>query len=249
VAAIEEVVGEELDRPVRWGRCRVVDPEVVGAPSGDAPRKRTGPETLTDANSKGRERKVIRAPGCGYGCGCGYGRPDPQGMPLTGNTPWGTPGHAANRHCPLGPAPAPVTPPPRQGRVLVVSWIMTRVRIWEKHRVVCGFSWLLRVIDHEAALMDPKLFSSWVHRSVVLLKRWFGRQTSSRWRFSRKNDWAVQVIPQQAIKAIRVLSTRKIVTRRQELGWHFLLRRWVLTAVCCGAVSSELQGPSIQNLI
>jgi hypothetical protein len=33
-----------------------------------------------------------------------------------------------------------------------------------KHRVVCGFWWLLRVIDHEAALMDPKLFSNWVHR-------------------------------------------------------------------------------------
>jgi hypothetical protein len=27
-----------------------------------------------------------------------------------------------------------------------------------KHWVVCGFSWLLRVIDHEAAPMDPKLF-------------------------------------------------------------------------------------------
>jgi hypothetical protein len=26
-----------------------------------------------------------------------------------------------------------------------------------KHRVVCGFSWLLRVIDHKAVLMDPKL--------------------------------------------------------------------------------------------
>jgi hypothetical protein len=38
-----------------------------------------------------------------------------------------------------------------------------------KHRVVCGFSWLLRVIGHEAVLMDPNLFSSWVHRSVVLL--------------------------------------------------------------------------------
>jgi hypothetical protein len=37
---------------------------------------------------------------------------------------------------------------------------------------------------------------------VVLLKRGFGRQISSRWRFSRKNDWVVQVIPQQAIKAI-----------------------------------------------
>jgi hypothetical protein len=52
--------------------------------------------------------------------------------------------------------------------MLVVSWIMTRVRTWKTHRVVCGFSWLLRVIDHEAAvLMDPKLFSSWVHSSQV----------------------------------------------------------------------------------
>jgi hypothetical protein len=33
---------------------------------------------------------------------------DPQGMPLTGNAPQGTTGHAANRHCPLEPAPAPV---------------------------------------------------------------------------------------------------------------------------------------------
>jgi hypothetical protein len=40
-----------------------------------------------------------------------------------------------------------------------------------KQRVVCGVSWLLRVIDHEAVLLDPKLFSSLVHRSVVLLKR------------------------------------------------------------------------------
>jgi hypothetical protein len=39
------------------------------------------------------------------------------------------------------------------------------------------------------------------------------------------NDWVVQVIPQQAIKAIPVLSTRKIVIRRQKLGWHFLQRR------------------------
>jgi hypothetical protein len=31
-----------------------------------------------------------------------------QGMPLTGNVPWDTPGHAANRHYPLGPAAAPV---------------------------------------------------------------------------------------------------------------------------------------------
>jgi hypothetical protein len=98
-----------------------------------------------------------------------------------------------------------------------------------RHRVVCGFSWLLRVIDHEdeAVLMDP--FFSLVHRPVVLLKRRFGRQTSSRWRFSRNketNDWVVQVIPQHAIKAKRVLSARKMVVRRrrQKLGWHFLLQ-------------------------
>jgi hypothetical protein len=35
------------------------------------------------------------------------------------------------------------------------------------------------VTDHEAALMDPKLFPSWVHWSVVLLKLVFGQQTSS----------------------------------------------------------------------
>jgi hypothetical protein len=83
----------------------------------------------------------------------------------------------------------------------------------ENTELSVGFrGWLLRVIDHEAVLMDPKLFSSWVHRqaSVVLLKRGFERQTSSRWRFSRKNDWIVQVILQHVIKAIRVLSTRKI---------------------------------------
>jgi hypothetical protein len=56
---------------------------------------------------------VIRSIESGYGYGCGYGQmSDPQGMPLTGNVPWGTTGHAANRHCPLKPAPAPVTSPP-----------------------------------------------------------------------------------------------------------------------------------------
>jgi hypothetical protein len=75
---------------------------------------------------------------------------------------------------------------------------------------------------------------------VVLLKRRFGRQTSSRWRFSRKFDWVAQVIPQHAIiEAIRVLSTRKIVIGRQKLGWHFLLRPQVFAAVYCGAVSSK----------
>jgi hypothetical protein len=53
---------------------------------------------------------------------------------------------------------------------------------------------------------------------VVLLKRRFGRQTSSRWRFSQKNDWIVQVIPQQAIKTIPVLSTRKISDPAAEVG-------------------------------
>jgi hypothetical protein len=107
-----------------------------------------------------------------------------------------------------------------------------------KHRVVYGFSWLLRGIDHEAVLMDPKLFSSWVRRSVVCVVEtgvWTA-DTSSRWRFSQRNDWIVQVIPQQAIKAIPVLSTRKIVSRRQKLGCHFFtfyygvrsLRRCVL---------------------
>jgi hypothetical protein len=80
-------------------------------------------------------------------------------------------------------------PTPRQGRVLAGCFVdYDACANLGKHRVVCGFSWLLRVIDHEAVLMDPKLFSRWVHRSVVLLKRGFRRQTSSRWRFSRKND-------------------------------------------------------------
>jgi hypothetical protein len=57
---------------------------------------------------------------------------------------------------------------------------------------------------------------------------------------AKKHDWIAQVIPQQAIKAIPVLSNRKmVVIRRQKLGWHFLLRRQVFTAVCCGAVSSR----------
>jgi hypothetical protein len=91
-------------------------------------------------------------------------------------------------------------------------------------RSACGFSWLLQVIDHEAAPLDPKLFSGLVHRSlVVLLKRRFGRQTTDRhaacrWLFSRKIDWVVQVIPQHAIKAMLVRSTRKMVIGRQELG-------------------------------
>ena len=55
---------------------------------------------------------MTRSIGSGYGYGYGYDgqMSDPQGMPLTGNAPWGwgTTGHAANRHCPLEPVPAPV---------------------------------------------------------------------------------------------------------------------------------------------
>jgi hypothetical protein len=104
--------------------------------------------------------------------------------------------------------------------MLVASWIMTRVRIWEKHRVICGFSWLLRVIGHEAVPMDPKLFSSRVHKlEWCVVDTWvWTADKQPVWRFSRKNDWRVQVILQQAIKAIPVLSTRKIATRRQKLG-------------------------------
>ena len=42
-------------------------------------------------SSKGEERKVIgdQSRRCGYRCGSGYGGPDPQGVPLTGNAPWG----------------------------------------------------------------------------------------------------------------------------------------------------------------
>jgi hypothetical protein len=64
---------------------------------------------MNRCEQQGRERKVIRSIESGYGYGYGYGlMSDPQGMPLTGNAPWGTTGHAANRHCPLEPAPAPV---------------------------------------------------------------------------------------------------------------------------------------------
>jgi hypothetical protein len=39
--------------------------------------------------------------------------------------------------------------------------------------------------------------------------------------------------------AILVLSSRKMVIGRQQLGCHLLLRRQVFTAVCCAAASSE----------
>jgi hypothetical protein len=84
---------------------------------------------------------------------------------------------------------------------------------------------------------------------VVLLKRRFGRQTSSRWRFSQKNDWIVQAIPQQAIKAIPVLSTRKIVIRRQKFGWNFELFTTALDLYGGVLWSGELQGLIIRQMI
>jgi hypothetical protein len=60
---------------------------------------------LNRCEQQGRGRKVTRSIGSGYGYGYGYDgqMSDPQGMPLTGNAPWGwgTTEHAANRHCPL----------------------------------------------------------------------------------------------------------------------------------------------------
>jgi hypothetical protein len=59
------------------------------------------PISVNRCEQQGRERKVTRSIGSGYGCGYGYDgqMSDPQGMPLTGNAPWGwgTTGHAANR--------------------------------------------------------------------------------------------------------------------------------------------------------
>jgi hypothetical protein len=50
---------------------------------------------------------VTRSIGSGYGYSCGYDgqMSDPQGMPLTGNAPWGwgTTGHAANRLTGIAP--------------------------------------------------------------------------------------------------------------------------------------------------
>jgi hypothetical protein len=109
------------------------------------------------------------------------------------------------------------------------------------------------------------LFSSWIPRPkasgtrpVALLKRRFGRQTSSRWRFSRKNAWVVQGIPQQAIEAILALSTRNIVTGRQKLAdatFYCGLRPLrflyggVLCVHCGWAWSGELQGPILHEMV
>jgi hypothetical protein len=59
-------------------------------------------------SSKGRERKVIRAKDAATDADPATEDPIPRAC----HSPWGTPGHATNRHCPLGPAPAPVTSPP-----------------------------------------------------------------------------------------------------------------------------------------
>jgi hypothetical protein len=95
-----------------------------------------------------------------------------------------------------------------------------------KHRVVYGFSWLLRVIDHEAALMDPKLFSSKCLGSqasgVVETEVW----TADKQPVAQKNDWIVQVIPQQAINdpprhpLQRATRTGRRVTRETRGAIH-----------------------------
>jgi hypothetical protein len=87
--------------------------------------------------------------------------------------------------------------------------------------------------------MDPKLFPSWVHRSVVLLKRGFGRQTSSRWRFSQNNDWIVQVIPQQASKAMPV---RALYSKNSDPAAEVGMAIFVLW-------SGELQGFIIHEMV
>jgi hypothetical protein len=90
--------------------------------------------------------------------------------------------------------------------------------------------------------MDPKLFSSWVHRLLVLLKRRFGRQSSSRWRFSQKNDWIVQVIPQQAIKAIP--DTGALYSKNSDPAAEVGMELFATTLDLYGGVlwSGELQG-------
>jgi hypothetical protein len=97
--------------------------------------------------------------------------------------------------------------------------------------------------------MDPKLFSSWVHRSVVLLKRGFGRQTSSRWRFSRKNNWIVQVTPQQAIKAIPVVGGA-LYSKNSEPAAEAGMALFTTALGLNGGVlwSGELQGLTIHEI-
>jgi hypothetical protein len=66
---------------------------------------------------------------------------------------------------------------------------------------------------------------------------------SNRWRFSRKNDWVVQVIPQQAIKAMRAGALYSLLEKQCSGGrswdgtFYYGVRSF--TAVCCGAVSSR----------
>jgi hypothetical protein len=83
---------------------------------------------------------------------------------------------------------------------------------------------------------------------VVLLKRRFGRQTRSRWRFSQKNDWIVQVSPQQAIKAIPVLSTR--YSKNSDPAAKVWMALFTPALDLYGGVlwSGELQGFIIQQI-
>jgi hypothetical protein len=166
-------------------------------------------------------------------------------MGLCGN-PFGLPEKAISRGNRLCRRPSQ---PPRQERLPVVLWIMTRVRIWGNSGLSVGFrGCCLRVIDHEAVLLDPKLFSSLVPRLVVGFKRRFGRQTSSWWLSSRKIDWVVQVIPQHAIKAILVLSAySKNGDRAVKVGMPlFTTALGLYGGVLC---SGELRGPVIHDVM
>jgi hypothetical protein len=82
-----------------------------------------------------------------------------------------------------------------------------------------------------------------------------GRQTSSRRLFPRKIDWIVQVIPQHAIKAIQVVSTRKIENSGPAAGgrswdgsFYYGMWRWAVGLYGGVLWSGELQGPVIRDM-
>jgi hypothetical protein len=92
VAAIEEVVGEELDRPVRWGRCRVLGWRSLARQAATRRGSALSPRPDQMRSSKGRERKGIRAKDARARMRLRMR------IRLRGVR---SPGHAANRHCPL----------------------------------------------------------------------------------------------------------------------------------------------------
>jgi hypothetical protein len=134
---------------------------------------------------------------------------------------------------------------------------MVRVQIWEnRQRVACGFSWLLRVIDHEAVLLDPNLFSSLVHRSVVSgaveTKAWTAdkQPAAGAWLFSLKHDRAVQVASNSAPRDKD--HTGALYSKSSDLAVGAGMSLFTTTygvkslrrcAVCCGLWSDELRGP------